>query len=201
MMVTIVVLFTICWAPFHTVHMLFDYCKYGRSGWTELRAAGGGLKTPPAVLCFPADNLEEKYDDVTLHMIIAVVQAIGFFNSFNNPIVYAFMNENFKKSCVSTLSNCLRKPNPQTLAGAAVGVAGGPGGAAPKLNIQFIRPQCREAFVLPREGRSPERAAPGLANQDQASSSHQDSSTMETKSQKICTMQTELPGSSSSHVK
>lgn len=26
-MVTIVVLFTICWAPFHTVHMLFEYCK------------------------------------------------------------------------------------------------------------------------------------------------------------------------------
>lgn len=40
MMVTIVVLFTICWAPFHTVHMLFDYCKYGRSGWAERRAAG-----------------------------------------------------------------------------------------------------------------------------------------------------------------
>lgn len=28
MMVTIVLLFTICWAPFHTVHMLFEYCKY-----------------------------------------------------------------------------------------------------------------------------------------------------------------------------
>lgn len=27
MMVTIVLLFTICWAPFHTVHMLFEYCK------------------------------------------------------------------------------------------------------------------------------------------------------------------------------
>lgn len=26
-MVTIVLLFTICWAPFHTVHMLFEYCK------------------------------------------------------------------------------------------------------------------------------------------------------------------------------
>lgn len=29
MMVTIVLLFTICWAPFHTVHMLFEYSKYG----------------------------------------------------------------------------------------------------------------------------------------------------------------------------
>lgn len=27
MMITIVLLFTICWAPFHTVHMLFEYCK------------------------------------------------------------------------------------------------------------------------------------------------------------------------------
>lgn len=42
-------------------------------------------------------------------MVIAVVQAIGFFNSFNNPIIYAFMNENFKQSCLSTLSGCLLK--------------------------------------------------------------------------------------------
>lgn len=28
MMITIVLLFTICWAPFHTVHMLFEYCKH-----------------------------------------------------------------------------------------------------------------------------------------------------------------------------
>lgn len=159
------------------------------------------LQPPPAVLCFLTDDLEEKYDDVTLHMIIAVVQAIGFFNSFNNPIVYAFMNENFKKSCVSTLSNCVRKPKPQALAGAAVEVAGGPGGAAPKLSIQFIRPQCREAFVLPDEGHSTERRGPSPVNQDQASSLHPESSTMETKSQKICTIQTELPGSSSSQVK
>lgn len=43
-------------------------------------------------------------------MIIAVVQAIGFSNSFNNPIVYAFMNENFKKNCVATVSVYLRRP-------------------------------------------------------------------------------------------
>lgn len=154
-------------------------------------------------MCFLSDNLEEKYDDVTLHMIIAVVQAIGFFNSFNNPIVYAFMNENFKKSCVSTLSNCMRKPKPQTLAGAAVEVApgAGAGGAAPKISIQFIRPQCREAFVLPHEDRSSERGGRSPADQDQGSSLHPESSTMESKSQKICTIQTELPGSSSSHVK
>lgn len=26
-MITIVLLFTVCWAPFHTVHMLFEYCR------------------------------------------------------------------------------------------------------------------------------------------------------------------------------
>uniref|UniRef100_A0A672PQG9 Pyroglutamylated RFamide peptide receptor n=1 Tax=Sinocyclocheilus grahami TaxID=75366 RepID=A0A672PQG9_SINGR len=96
MMITIVLLFTICWAPFHIVHMLFEYSK-----------------------C-----LEKNYDEVTVNMIIAVVQAIGFSNSFNNPIVYAigfsnsfnnpivyaFMNENFKKNCVATLSAYLRRP-------------------------------------------------------------------------------------------
>ncbi|XDV43967.1 hypothetical protein PO909_012343 [Leuciscus waleckii] len=84
MMITIVLLFTVCWAPFHIVHMLFEY-----------------------------NDLEKKYDEVTVNMIIAVVQAIGFSNSFNNPIVYAFMNENFKKSCVSTLSSYLRRPGHQ----------------------------------------------------------------------------------------
>ncbi|XP_067241419.1 pyroglutamylated RF-amide peptide receptor [Chanodichthys erythropterus] len=80
MMVTIVVLFTVCWAPFHTVHMLFEY-----------------------------SYLDKKYDDITINMIIAVAQAIGFSNSFNNPIVYAFMNENFQKNCMSTLSFCIRR--------------------------------------------------------------------------------------------
>ncbi|XP_060794684.1 pyroglutamylated RF-amide peptide receptor [Neoarius graeffei] len=80
MMVTVVLLFTICWAPFHTVHMMFEY-----------------------------NNLEQKYDEVTLNMILAVVQAIGFSNSFNNPIVYAFMNESFKKTCVSAVSSYLHR--------------------------------------------------------------------------------------------
>ncbi len=91
---------------------------------------------------FP-DDLEKKYDGVTLNMIIAVVQAIGFFNSFNNPIVYAFMNENFKKSCVSALSDCIRKPNQQ-----------GNVMVAPKLSVQFIKPQSREAFLESGEGTS-----------------------------------------------
>ncbi|MBN3292895.1 QRFPR protein, partial [Polypterus senegalus] len=83
MMVIVVLLFTVCWAPFHTVHMLFEY-----------------------------NDLESEHDEVTVSMILAIVQAIGFFNSFNNPIVYAFMNENFKKNCVATFSHCLRRPAP-----------------------------------------------------------------------------------------
>ncbi|XP_026117353.1 pyroglutamylated RFamide peptide receptor-like isoform X2 [Carassius auratus] len=82
MMVTIVVLFTVCWAPFHTVHMLFEY-----------------------------NYLNKTYDDITVNTLIAVAQAIGFSNSFNNPIIYAFMNENFQKNCMSmsTFSFCIRR--------------------------------------------------------------------------------------------
>ena len=33
MMVIVVLLFTVCWAPFHTVHMLYEYSKvYPRAG-------------------------------------------------------------------------------------------------------------------------------------------------------------------------
>ncbi|XP_067285191.1 pyroglutamylated RF-amide peptide receptor isoform X1 [Pseudorasbora parva] len=106
MMITIVLLFTICWAPFHIVHMLFEY-----------------------------NDLEKNYDEVTVNMIIAVVQAIGFSNSFNNPIVYAFMNENFKKSCVATLSSYLRRPGHQ-------------GGAVPRPHhsVHFSKHLKTEAF-------------------------------------------------------
>ncbi|XP_037610239.1 pyroglutamylated RF-amide peptide receptor [Sebastes umbrosus] len=157
MMVTIVLLFTICWAPFHTVHMLFEYY-----------------------------DLENKYDGVTLNMIIAIVQAIGFFNSFNNPIVYAFMNENFKKSCVSTLSHCIQKPNQQ---GGAV--------VAPKLSVQFIKPQSREAFMDTDEA---DTSKQHLADKGPSSSSHGES-LLEVIGEKISTIQTELPANSSSQVK
>ncbi|XP_069012400.1 pyroglutamylated RF-amide peptide receptor [Embiotoca jacksoni] len=157
MMITIVLLFTICWAPFHTVHMLFEY-----------------------------SDLENKYDGVTLNMIVAIVQAIGFFNSFNNPIVYAFMNENFKKRCVSTLSHCIQKPNQ-------------PGGAvvAPGLNLQFIKPQSREAFLKPDECNSLEQHS---AEKGPSTSSRGESS-REIIGEKISTIQTELPANSSSQVK
>ncbi|XP_028845689.1 pyroglutamylated RF-amide peptide receptor [Denticeps clupeoides] len=84
MMITIVVLFTVCWAPFHTVHILYEY------GFLAL-----------------------KYDDITINMLIAITQAIGFSNSFNNPVVYAFMNENFQKKCRAVLSHCIRPANRQ----------------------------------------------------------------------------------------
>ncbi|KAM9165121.1 pyroglutamylated RF-amide peptide receptor-like [Pangshura tecta] len=83
MMVIVVLFFAVCWAPFHVVHMLFEY-----------------------------NNLEESYDDVTVKIIFAIVQAIGFFNSFNNPVVYTFMNENFKKSFVAILFCSSRNSEP-----------------------------------------------------------------------------------------
>ncbi|XP_013862425.1 pyroglutamylated RFamide peptide receptor [Austrofundulus limnaeus] len=157
MMVTIVLLFTVCWAPFHTVHMLFEY-----------------------------NDLEKKYDGVTLNMIIAIVQAIGFFNSFNNPIVYAFMNENFKKSCFSALSQCVRKPNQQ-----------GAAGVVPRLSVQFIKPESREGFLKPDEGDSSEQRS---VEKGVSSSSHGTSS-LDVMGEKISTIQTELPANSSSQVK
>ncbi|XP_033840870.1 pyroglutamylated RF-amide peptide receptor [Periophthalmus magnuspinnatus] len=157
MMITIVLLFTVCWAPFHTVHMLFEY-----------------------------NDLENKYDGVTVNMIVAVVQAIGFFNSFNNPIVYAFMNENFKKSCVSTLSHCLRKPSHHQQGGAA---------AVPKLSVQFIKPQSREAFI---ESASTSKQN---SNDNNPLMLSQQESSKRILGEKMNTIQTELPANSSSLVK
>lgn len=82
-----------------------------------------------------SDELEKNYDEVTVNMIIAVVQAIGFSNSFNNPIVYAFMNENFKKNCVATLSAYLRRPVQQS--GAV---------QRPDLSVHFSKHLKTEAF-------------------------------------------------------
>ncbi|KAM9237454.1 pyroglutamylated RF-amide peptide receptor [Dugong dugon] len=80
MMVTVVALFAVCWAPFHVVHMIIEY-----------------------------SNFEKEYDDVTIKMIFAIVQIIGFSNSICNPIVYAFMNENFKKNFLSAVCYCIVK--------------------------------------------------------------------------------------------
>ncbi|XP_041500538.1 pyroglutamylated RF-amide peptide receptor [Microtus oregoni] len=80
MMVTVVALFAVCWAPFHVFHMMIEY-----------------------------SNFEKEYDEVTIKMIFAIVQIIGFFNSICNPIVYALMNENFKKNFVSAVCFCIVK--------------------------------------------------------------------------------------------
>lgn len=61
------------------------------------------------VSLFISGNFEKQYDDVTIKMIFAIVQIIGFSNSICNPIVYAFMNENFKKNFVSAVCYCIVK--------------------------------------------------------------------------------------------
>ncbi|XP_019730148.1 pyroglutamylated RFamide peptide receptor [Hippocampus comes] len=151
MMIIIVLLFTVCWAPFHTVHMLFEYY-----------------------------DLEKKYDDVTLNMTVAVVQAVGFFNSFNNPIVYAFMNENFKKSCVSALSRCTRQP------GQRAEVQAPP--------VRFIKLQTREAFLELDSSDGPKRRG---ADGGPSASSRGESSPGEV-GEKRSTVQTELAANSDS---
>ncbi|XP_075703564.1 pyroglutamylated RF-amide peptide receptor-like [Rhinoderma darwinii] len=109
MMVIVVLFFTACWAPFHVVHILFEY-----------------------------NDLEEEYDDVTVKMIVAIVQAVGFFNSFNNPVVYTFMNENFKKSLVAVLFCHFRAQEP-----------------AEKRDSQLDKPKVGvSAFPHRRDGRS-----------------------------------------------
>ncbi|XP_072038925.1 QRFP-like peptide receptor isoform X2 [Amphiura filiformis] len=37
-------------------------------------------------------------------LMLAIVQLVGFSNSFNNPIVYVFLNENFKRNFLRTLT-------------------------------------------------------------------------------------------------
>ncbi|XP_036097877.1 pyroglutamylated RF-amide peptide receptor [Molossus molossus] len=83
MMVTVVALFAVCWAPFHVVHMMMEY-----------------------------SNFEQEHDEVTIKMIFAIVQIIGFSNSICNPIVYAFMNENFKKNFLSAVCCCVVRETP-----------------------------------------------------------------------------------------
>ncbi|KAF6096480.1 pyroglutamylated RFamide peptide receptor [Phyllostomus discolor] len=80
MMVTVVTLFAVCWAPFHAVHMALEY-----------------------------GDFEKAHDEVTVKMTLAVVQVIGFSNSICNPIVYALMNENFRKNFQSAVCCCLAR--------------------------------------------------------------------------------------------
>ncbi|XP_066549344.1 pyroglutamylated RF-amide peptide receptor [Amia ocellicauda] len=155
MMITVVLLFTVCWAPFHIVHMLFEY-----------------------------NDLEKEYDDITVSMIIAIVQAVGFSNSFNNPIVYAFMNENFKKNCVSTLSCCLRRPNQNSQQTVPM--------ERPKLNVHFINHVQHEAFHRD----TPTQGIQFSLSDKVASTSSKATTSTAFVEEKISTVHCELPSSS-----
>lgn len=52
-------------------------------------------------------SFEEEHDEVTIKMTFAVVQFLGFANTICNPIVYAFMNENFKKNFLAAVCCCM----------------------------------------------------------------------------------------------
>ncbi|XP_078621307.1 QRFP-like peptide receptor [Branchiostoma floridae x Branchiostoma japonicum] len=82
MLVVVVLLFAVCWLPFHTVTVM-----------NELN----GLR------------LDEK----SAKLLIAIVQLIAFSNSFNNPVVYAILNENFKKNFMTMLRCGVNRVSPQ----------------------------------------------------------------------------------------
>ncbi|MBZ3873582.1 Pyroglutamylated RFamide peptide receptor [Sciurus carolinensis] len=54
-------------------------------------------------------NFKKEYDDITIKIVFAIMQIIGFSNSICNPIIYSFMNENFKKIFLSAFCYCLVK--------------------------------------------------------------------------------------------
>nr|C3ZQF9.1 RecName: Full=QRFP-like peptide receptor [Branchiostoma floridae] len=82
MLVVVVLLFAVCWLPYHTVTVMNEL--------TGLR-------------------LEEK----SAKLLIAIVQLIAFSNSFNNPVVYAILNENFKKNFMTMLRCRVNRVSPQ----------------------------------------------------------------------------------------
>ncbi|XP_041089393.1 pyroglutamylated RF-amide peptide receptor [Polyodon spathula] len=72
MMVVVVLLFVLCWTPFHLVSVLIDYGKLWLTPEQEL-------------------------------LLFTAVQLLGFSNSVCNPVVYAALNENFKKRVLCLL--------------------------------------------------------------------------------------------------
>nr|XP_032805481.1 pyroglutamylated RF-amide peptide receptor-like [Petromyzon marinus] len=105
MMVIVVILFAVCWAPFHVVNMLVDY-----------------------------GNLEMSFDMEAI--TLAMVQLFGFSNSLWNPIVYAALNQNYKKQLAIALS-CLmcRRPDRIGVSDPPGGVTAPPG-AALRLQVE-----------------------------------------------------------------
>ncbi|KAB0395195.1 hypothetical protein E2I00_018528, partial [Balaenoptera physalus] len=83
---------------------LFLLCKTSYELWIKKREE-------EVSCCYDGDsgNFEKEYVEVTIKMIFAVVQKIGFSNSICNPIVYALMHENFKKNFLSAVYYCIVK--------------------------------------------------------------------------------------------
>ncbi|KAG7254632.1 hypothetical protein CRUP_012386 [Coryphaenoides rupestris] len=198
--------------------MLLLYSRIAVELWLRKRVGDSSVLST-------MNQREKKYAEATLNTVMAVAQAVGFFNSFNNPIVYAFMNENFKKSCLSTLSHCLRKPSvpsgraPRPGAGGGAGGGGGGGGGPPPrparvggpdahLSVHF-RPLKRQAFLATAAAADEDSTdrniggggGGGGVNGEQgrppvASSHSRSDSPLGVAGDKAITLQSELPGSS-----
>ncbi|XP_078702598.1 QRFP-like peptide receptor [Branchiostoma floridae x Branchiostoma belcheri] len=82
MLVVVVLLFAVCWLPYHTV---------------TVKGEVTGLR------------LDEKSGK----LLVAIVQLVAFSNSFNNPVVYAILNENFKKNFMTMLRCGVNRVSPQ----------------------------------------------------------------------------------------
>lgn len=75
MLVTVVVIFCLCWFPFFAIQFYHLYHK-----------------------------LTDEY-----RIVMAVFHLLGYSNSFFNPIIYGFMNENFKSSVKLLIQKCFKR--------------------------------------------------------------------------------------------
>ncbi|XP_072123062.1 pyroglutamylated RF-amide peptide receptor-like [Mobula birostris] len=99
-MVAVVIVFAVCWAPFHLVVMLSDYGNmfkrwqvlFGGFGWQRLRN-GAMEESDSGVIC----KLQLDAEKETI--LFASVQLLGFSNSTCNPIIYMALKENVKGFC------------------------------------------------------------------------------------------------------
>ena len=83
-MVTIVVLFTICWGPALIDNVLVAFGVVNRLNYGHLKP------------------MRQAFD------------VMSYFNSCVNPIVYAFMSKNWRKSFFTALCSCCSKPASMT---------------------------------------------------------------------------------------
>ncbi|KAI8494105.1 hypothetical protein Bbelb_284520 [Branchiostoma belcheri] len=54
-----------------------------------------------------------RLDEKSGKLLVAIVQLVAFSNSFNNPVVYAILNENFKKNFMTMLRCGVNRVSPQ----------------------------------------------------------------------------------------